>query len=198
MASPQASQSVQERLIALCQLAKNLKIDEEDLSFSSYSASIVNLSDELLSLRRSLNQMLLVEDELQDHLSLTRHEQLLIDKWTISLEKDQETGETPAVLERRREGLLKKAKEYHKELTAVMALMPTPPSVTVTRLTEQQSTNKLKEQELKAKRAKVKAFQGLPPNLELARHELRNARSEQMKLIQLRERLLGRMAESVT
>jgi hypothetical protein len=34
-------------------------------------------------------------------------------------------------------------------------------------------------------------------NLELARYELRNSRDEHLKLIQLRERLLGRMAEGV-
>ena len=34
-------------------------------------------------------------------------------------------------------------------------------------------------------------------NLELARHELRAARQKQMELIQLRERLLGRMADGV-
>lgn len=34
-------------------------------------------------------------------------------------------------------------------------------------------------------------------NLHLARQELRSARDEHMKLIQLRERLLRRMAESV-
>ena len=36
-----------------------------------------------------------------------------------------------------------------------------------------------------------------PQNLELARHELRAARQKQMELIQLRERLLGRMADGV-
>ncbi|EDR00696.1 uncharacterized protein LACBIDRAFT_313117 [Laccaria bicolor S238N-H82] len=71
------------------------------------------------------------------------------------------------------------------------------PRVTVTQLIKQQEKNKLLEQEIEIKRAKVAAFQGLPPNLELARHELRNARNEQMELIQLRERLLGRMAAGV-
>lgn len=41
--------------------------------------------------------------------------------------------------------------------------MPDAPPVTVSKLTKQQEKNKLKEQELKAKRAKIKAFQGLPP-----------------------------------
>jgi HAUS augmin-like complex subunit 1 len=96
--------------------------------------------------------------------------------------------------------------------------MPEDSLVTVTDITTQQEINRRKEQELKGKRAKIKAFQGLPPvsfhssfprlvglklrvkplqNLELARHELQNARSELTKLLHLRERLLGRMADGV-
>lgn len=107
-------------------------------------------------------------------------------------------------------------------------------STTVSQLLEQKEKNQTRERELKEKRARIKAFQGLPPvsmlkshpspyfnadaqmiwkpepftsislwcclsqNLELARHELRAARQKQMELIQLRERLLGRMADGVT
>lgn len=39
------------------------------------------------------------------------------------MEREEETGESVATLERRREILLKKAKEYHKELE--MLLVPT-------------------------------------------------------------------------
>jgi len=114
------------------------------------------------------------------------------------MDHEEETEESIATLVRRREVLLKKAKEYHKELEALLASMPDAPLITVTQLTKQQEKNRIMEQGLKAKRAKIKAFQGLPPNIELARYELRKARDEQMKLIQLRERLLGRMAKSVT
>jgi len=41
--------------------------------------------------------------------------------------------------------------------------MPEPPRVTVTQLIKQQEKNKLLEQEIEIKRAKVAAFQGLPP-----------------------------------
>ena len=41
--------------------------------------------------------------------------------------------------------------------------MPEAPRITVTRLKEQEKKNRAKEQELKAKRAKIKAFKGLPP-----------------------------------
>ena len=130
-------------------------------------------------------------------------------------------------------------------------------STTISQFFEQKEKNQIKERELKEKRAKIKAFQGLPPvsifflkkgpyhllilttttttktiksfyffdqtwyidfffffllffrfisffffffwfqNLELARHELRAARQKQMELIQLRERLLDRMADGV-
>ena len=169
--------------------------------------------------------------------------------------------ETVATLERRRETLIKKAKEYHKELESLLVSSffshlnfnfsfiisyitkieePLQVSTTVSQLLEQKEKNQIRERELKEKRAKIKAFQGLPPvsiilkkpssnpliqydgsikilenflnlsditpwyyyfffsqNLELARHELRAARQKQMELIQLRERLLGRMADGV-
>jgi hypothetical protein len=41
--------------------------------------------------------------------------------------------------------------------------MPDAPPVTVTKLMKQQESNKLKEQQLQEKRAKIRAFQGLPP-----------------------------------
>jgi hypothetical protein len=41
--------------------------------------------------------------------------------------------------------------------------MPSAPPVTVTQLVKQQEKNKLKEQHLQEKGAKIKAFQGLPP-----------------------------------
>ncbi|KAF8227808.1 hypothetical protein L208DRAFT_1365636 [Tricholoma matsutake] len=186
---------IKQRLDVLTQAAILLRID--DLSFSSYSASINRLSDEALSTKLSLNRLLGAEDELECHLASIRHEQLLAEKWKTTMEREEEIGESITTLERRRQVLLKKAKEYHKELDALLANMPDAPPVTVTQLMKQQESNKLKEQQLQAKRAKIKAFQGLPPNLHLARQELRSARDEHMKLIQLRERLLRRMAESV-
>jgi len=70
--------------------------------------------------------------------------------------------------------------------------------VTINQFLSQKEKNLALERGIKVKRTKLNAFQGLPPNLELARHELRVARQRQMELIQLRERLLGRMADSVS
>ncbi|EGN94149.1 hypothetical protein SERLA73DRAFT_63004 [Serpula lacrymans var. lacrymans S7.3] len=76
--------------------------------------------------------------------------------------------------------------------------MPGETPVTITELVAQKDRIYREEKELKVKYAKVKAFQGLPPNLELARIELIQAQDEQMRLVQLRERLLGRMADAVS
>ncbi|KIY51492.1 hypothetical protein FISHEDRAFT_37036, partial [Fistulina hepatica ATCC 64428] len=58
--------------------------------------------------------------------------------------------------------------------------------------------NRRKERILQKKRAKIKAFQGLPPNLERAKEVLRAAQSEQHALSQLRERLLRQMVDHVS
>ncbi|KAF9463156.1 hypothetical protein BDZ94DRAFT_640663 [Collybia nuda] len=150
---------------------------------------------ELPHFSENVQQKLTVLERVAESLNI---DDLSFPRWRAEMEREGYGGETSEMLDRRREALLKKAKEYHKELDSLLANMPAAPPVTVSKLTKQQEKNKLKEQELKTKRAKIKAFQGLPPNLDLARHELRNARDEQTKLIQLRERLLGRMAESVT
>ena len=102
--------------------------------------------------------------------------------------------ETAATLERRRETLIKKAKEYHKELESLLVshhfqfnFLPrffnyillfyilSPPfsslkteeplqvPITISQLLEQKEKNQIRERELKEKRAKIKAFQGLPP-----------------------------------
>lgn len=97
--------------------------------------------------------------------------------------------ETAATLERRREILIKKAKEYHKELESLLVSSffsfllsisissflnpplyhtqkieePLQVSTTVSQLLEQKEKNQIRERELKEKRAKIKAFQGLPP-----------------------------------
>ncbi|KAF5376875.1 hypothetical protein D9615_007248 [Tricholomella constricta] len=195
---PQLSDDVEERLDLLQHVAEVLCIDDPS-DFSSYSSAITQLTTDSLSAQKLLNRLQFIEHELQTHLAATRVEQRLLAKWNSALEADRgdEQG-SAAMIERRKEDLVRKAKEYHEELKAVLKAMPDTPPVSVARLTEQENRNKTREQELKTKRAKIKAFKGLPPNLDLARHELRNARDELGKLTQLRERLLGRMAEGVS
>ncbi|KAG5725414.1 hypothetical protein E4T56_gene4170 [Termitomyces sp. T112] len=149
-------------------------------------------------MQRLLNRLGCIELELQNHLAATKYEQRLVEKWNTILETQEKEEESAVILERRKEDLVRKAKEYHEELKTVLKNMPEAPRITVTRLKEQEKKNKTKEQVLRAKRAKIKAFKGLPPNLQLARHDLRQARHELEKLTQLRERLLGRMADGVS
>ncbi|KII86304.1 hypothetical protein PLICRDRAFT_143931 [Plicaturopsis crispa FD-325 SS-3] len=192
---PGVSSDNEERLRILIRVADVLGLDE--LSFLTYSSAITRLSSDELAVKRSLNHLKYAEHRLSDHLASVRHEEQLITKWTDVLQADQETGETASSLERRKEAMIKKAKEYQRELETLKNAMPYEPTVTISDLMAQQARIRQKEQELKVKRAKVKAFQGLPPNLGLAKLKLLNARNEQMELIQLRERLLGKMADGV-
>lgn len=187
---------VEEKLQSLIRVAFILGV--EDLSSSSYTSAICHMSAEDLRIKTSLNRMKYVEEEMLYHLACTKHEEYLATKWINTFEDTFEAGNDTSILERQKAALKSKARDYQKELEKVKAQMPSTPAVTVSEVMDQRERIRSKEQELKAKRAKIQAFKGLPPNLELARHELRNARQEQMQLIQLRERLLGAMAAGVS
>ncbi|KAI0825318.1 hypothetical protein BC628DRAFT_1419297 [Trametes gibbosa] len=188
------SPEVEGYLELLTDIAQALGTD--NLSFSSFSEAIERLDAEELSVARSLLYTCEAEDELARHLLSIIHEQKQMEKWTQILQAEH-TSESVAALERRKAALISKAKEYQKELRLVTDDAPEQPPVSITELAA--FRNKLDEQEkvLKEKRAKVEAFQGLPPNIDLARHVLAEARDKQMELIQLRERLLGKMADGV-
>ncbi|KAJ7160553.1 hypothetical protein C8R43DRAFT_993289 [Mycena crocata] len=183
---------LQEKLDVLTRVAVLLGID--DLSFSSYASAITRLSAREEDAQHSINRLELVERELQAHLATMGHEERLIESWIEKLDAKHAAEESTSTLERRREALLKRAKEDRAILEGIDI---NPPAITFADLTAQQAANEQKAQTLKTKRAQVKAFRGLPPNLDLARQKLKAARTAQMELIQLRERLLGRMAASV-
>ncbi|KAJ8463219.1 hypothetical protein ONZ51_g10396 [Trametes cubensis] len=187
--------SIAAKLETLTDIADALGIDE--LSFSAYPGAIERLETEELSLARSLLRAHGAEDELTRHLLTILHEKELIKKWSQALQSQSDTDHDVALLRRQKTALTAKAKEYEKELDTIMADMPEAPPVSITELAALRK--KLKEQEhiLKQKRAKVEAFQGLPPNIELARHALAEARDKQMELINIRERLLGKMVKGV-
>ncbi|OBZ78729.1 hypothetical protein A0H81_00275 [Grifola frondosa] len=163
---------------ALVSIADALGID--DLSFLSVSSAISRLSAEELALKRSLLRLKHAEEELAAHLAKAKHEETLISKWTEIINDQSNSENSVAVLERRKAALMTKAREYQKELDVVMKDMPAAPPLSASELTAYHKRVRKKEQELKEKRARVQAFQGLPPNIELARHELRKARDEQM------------------
>ncbi|KAI0757547.1 hypothetical protein C8Q80DRAFT_105675 [Daedaleopsis nitida] len=190
------SPEVQTHLDALVDLADALGID--DLSFSTYSSAIDRLESEELSVTRSLLRTRYAADELTQHLLSLAHEERLIDQWTDALRLSSDTDDSVPTLERRKAGLVAKANEYKRALGQEMSDLPEAPPVTVTELAEFRTQLKRQEQILKEKRARVEAFQGLPPNIELARHALQEARDKQMELIQLRERLLGKMVDGVS
>ncbi|KAJ7046169.1 hypothetical protein C8F04DRAFT_939110 [Mycena alexandri] len=185
----------QQRLDVLVCIADLLGID--DLSFSSYSSSITRTSVRYQGALQTLNRLELVERELQCHLTAVVQEERLIESWIERIGTEHATAESTATIQGRRETLLKKAKEYRAALDVIVAKVPRSPTDTFADLTAQQAANEEKAAAIKAKRAQIKAFKGLPPNLDLARQQLKTARAAQMDLIQTRERLLGRMAESI-
>lgn len=93
------------------------------------------------------------------------------------------------------------------------------PTTTVADFLAQKERLRKKEHEVKIKRARIQAFQGLPPvrplytqfprflstrhslsrqNLALAKQELHQAREELIRLSNLRERLLNNMVEEIS
>ncbi|RPD70839.1 hypothetical protein L226DRAFT_574496 [Lentinus tigrinus ALCF2SS1-7] len=169
----------------------------EDLSFSVYSSVIDRLDHEEVAVNRALLRTQQAEVELTQYLQSILHERRLIDRWIDSLQPTVESADTVSELERRKTALIAKAKEYQKELSELQSDMPETAAVSITELSAFRKQLKKQEHTLKEKRARVEAFQGLPPNIELARHALQEARDKQMELIQLRERLLGKMVDGV-
>ncbi|KAG9223335.1 hypothetical protein CCMSSC00406_0008939 [Pleurotus cornucopiae] len=189
------SDELNQQLGVLCEVAQILNID--DISFASYSEAILYLSTERANAKQTLVRLQLAERELRMSLAGTRHEERLLEKWQGTLQDEQQTNNPIVSLEKRRDATTKKAKEYRKALDDLMEHVVEAPEITVTDLVKQKEKNRLREQTLKDKRAKLAAFQGLPPNLDIARHELQKAQDEYIKLMQLRERLLGKMADGL-
>ncbi|KAL4255572.1 HAUS1 family protein [Pleurotus pulmonarius] len=189
------SDELDQQLHVLCEVAEILNID--DVSFASYSEAILNLFTERANAKQTLARLQLAERELRVSLAVTRHEERLLEKWQSAIQDEHQTNNPVVSLEKRRDATVKKAKEYRKALDDLMDHAVEAPEITVTDLLKQKETNRSKEQTLKDKRAKLATFQGLPPNLEIARHELQSAQDEYIKLMQLRERLLGKMADGL-
>ncbi|KAI0762474.1 hypothetical protein C8Q74DRAFT_1207818, partial [Fomes fomentarius] len=193
---------VESYLNALTEIADALGID--DLSFSTqvaepclYSSAIDRLENDDLAVSQSLLRAQHAEGELTRYLMSIAHEDGLIENWVETLQTTTDTKDTVPALERQKAALTAKAKEYQSELDAVITDMPETPQVSITELAALRKMLKKQEQVLKEKRARVEAFQGLPPSIDMARHALQEARDKQMELIQLRERLLGKMVDGV-
>ncbi|KDQ52958.1 hypothetical protein JAAARDRAFT_197753 [Jaapia argillacea MUCL 33604] len=187
---------VHEHLDVLCFVAETLGIDDAEIA--SFVSATTKLSNDSLATQRSAHLLECAEQDLLRDLTASRHEEALILKWRNSLQKssqDQGPG-SQAYIERQRSSVGMKGKEYRNELSKLTGRSEQP-EVTITQLAAQQERIRKKKQQIKLKQTNIKAFQGLPPDLHLAKEELRCARSEQMKLIQLRERLLGKMVEGV-
>ncbi|KXN83349.1 hypothetical protein AN958_01544 [Leucoagaricus sp. SymC.cos] len=138
-------------------------VDAKDVSFESITSEIDALSDEALLLQLSNNRLAFIEEELISDLASASHELHLITDWKEKLESELASSETPAGLERKREALIRKAKELNQEHQQMMKESQDKPPITITQLLKQKERLAKKEEDLKVKKAKLKAFQGLPP-----------------------------------
>ncbi|KAL1692224.1 hypothetical protein GGG16DRAFT_124268 [Schizophyllum commune] len=192
----QLPEEIAQRLSLLADIAQLLRIDGAT-DFLSYSNALTRLSQNSLEARRTLARLEYMESELRAHLAEMKHEERLIFKWKSTINEEYPDGEDARAVLRRRDAVLRKAKEYKNELDQMQTEVPQSPSVTIGDLALQQEANWQREHAIKAKRAKLKAFQGLSSNPDLARAQLREAQDEQTRLIGIREQILAKMADSV-
>jgi hypothetical protein len=183
----------------------------------SYSTAINKLSEKHLSSSRSVLRLRRIEEELTEHLAVLQHESALIKQsgfffpplcyflkyisffsWNKALlPSDAESESASAlkdvpVLEKQREVMLRKAKEYHRGVErmtvrfggssfpllfflffffpiVIHSLMysqkerPIDLRITLAQLISQKEKNLSREKDIEEKRARLRAFQGLPP-----------------------------------
>ncbi|KAL1732984.1 hypothetical protein EV714DRAFT_282255 [Schizophyllum commune] len=192
----QLPEEIAQRLSLLADIAQLLRIDDAT-DFLSYSNALTRLSQNTLEARRTLARLEYMESELRAHLAEMKHEERLILKWKSTINEEYPDGEDARAVLHRRDAVLRKAKEYKNELDHLQAEASQSPAVTVGDLALQQEAIRQREHVMKTKRAKLKAFQGLSPNPDLARAQLREAQDEQTRLIGIREQILAKMADSV-
>ncbi|KAJ3868046.1 hypothetical protein EV359DRAFT_33096 [Lentinula novae-zelandiae] len=166
---------LESRLELLAQTAEALGLDEP--SIKCFNHSIANLSIRRLNLKLSVNRATYVETELRLHLAKLEVELALLRKWSLSLIGEAPPGlettsvktgtgttETAESLERRRQVIIRKAKEYQAQLVQLNTTNPSSifMNVSISDLTRLQEQDKEREKEILRKRKKVEAFRGLP------------------------------------
>ncbi|KAF8584965.1 hypothetical protein K439DRAFT_1231758, partial [Ramaria rubella] len=145
-----------------------------------YSAALSKLSSDRLQTELHLITLKSAEKELRRANALANHRHELSASWPQRDDLDADT----ASLERQRRAMMAKAKEYQDELSAINV---PDASLTITSLVALQDKLHQKEKNLKLLKARLSAFEGLPPNLDLAKQELRIARENQIRLMNIRE-----------
>ncbi|KAF7318594.1 hypothetical protein HMN09_00370100 [Mycena chlorophos] len=210
MPPPTTDLSAEDTTALVERLQSLLELDE--LSFASISHAITHLSARDTHAQVAKTRVGLVETQLKAHLATMRDEEVLIDRWINELEsslsntKQPDSNSESEVVpppthesESKREVLLRKAKEDRATLDGMKArgCGIAAPEITFSQLNRLQESNANKKDEIKEKQARLRAFQGLPANLDLARDKLRTAREAQMELVRTREKLLGQMAAGV-
>ncbi|KIK65902.1 hypothetical protein GYMLUDRAFT_1027645 [Collybiopsis luxurians FD-317 M1] len=169
------------------------------LRAQSFHQALNRLSDRRMKVELAFHRAEYVQEELQTHLAELEAEVDLLHEWSKSLTEQSEAestqpAETAESLERRRQGIVRKAKEYQAQL-ALLNSATSSSAIRISDLTRLQQENKDREKEIRLKRKKVDAFHGLPADPDLARIALVQATENLKELIRVREDLLHRMIE---
>ncbi|KAF8525094.1 hypothetical protein BU17DRAFT_62819 [Hysterangium stoloniferum] len=164
----------------------------DDPSVPAYASAFTRLSFEHLEVQQELIRLEKTERDLTRSIDIAKYEQVLAESWLSSTEQLQaETSD----LERQKKAMNAKAKEYQEELASIMSNSPAAQAEcpSITSLFSLQDSVQEKECKLNALKGRLQTFQGLPPHVELAKQQLRAARDNQIRLMNIRDKLLGKM-----
>ncbi|KAJ3803574.1 hypothetical protein F5876DRAFT_84993 [Lentinula aff. lateritia] len=198
---------LESRLELLAPTAEALELDEPSIIGCDDCTPPISppQPQTLRNLKLSVNRAAYIEKELRLHLAKLEAEVALLRKWTVSLSevtpgsettsKTRIGTETAESLERRRQVIIRKAKEYQAQLVQLNSTNASSFStnVSISELTRLQEQNKEREKEIRRKRKKVEAFSWIA--CKLARLTLLQAMQNLQDLTRVREGLLGRMVD---
>ncbi|KAF5385601.1 hypothetical protein D9757_006743 [Collybiopsis confluens] len=181
----------------ITQAAEALRLD--DPSLVGFHDALFRLSDRHMKLKLALHRAEYMQAELQTHVADLEAELALLHHWRESLgpasgAESKGSTETIEALERRRQVMIRKAKEYQTQL-AQLEPATASSKIRISDLMQIQEQNKEREKEIRRKRKKLDAFRGLPANADLARLSLVQAMQDLKALSQTREELLDAMLE---
>ncbi|GJJ13831.1 hypothetical protein Clacol_008088 [Clathrus columnatus] len=147
-------------------------LELEDPSMLAFKSAINYVSEDNLQLRSILIYLTGLE---QDLIRSTEELKQDLDFIQSYIATENQAMLDKSALEKDKRAIVVKAQEYQEELKTLSARVRT------------------KEKDVKALEIRLEAFHGLPPNLDLARNQLRVAREEHLKLLNARDMLLEKM-----
>ncbi|KIJ45202.1 hypothetical protein M422DRAFT_227887 [Sphaerobolus stellatus SS14] len=185
--------SIKEPLDVIAHASHSLGI--EDVSLIALESRMTHLSAEQTRIQQHMLQLERTEEQLQDSMNEAKYRDSLVASWLSCVD---ELDNDRVNSERQKKAMIMKAREYQQQLatlTSSQKMRPEDPSITS--LLSLQDQIQQKERDLIALKSRLAVFKGLPPNLDLARQELRASRERQIQLMNIREKLLGKMTDEI-